>query len=191
MCCNNNFENLQRFRNKRTPLILEKTAQLDEKTGLAYTQFNGPRDRVWWKKGTIVKPTRILPPRKHGQACTAGLYFDVNGRFSNSFSNSFHRVTVKARIQPKDIIGVDSSARIICVVAAKVLQAPDPDQREMRIKFLEPAILRAELCIKDRKPKLQGMQDEMQRWLEEDERQEEAYQQMLAEMTELKKNAGK
>jgi hypothetical protein len=175
MCFENNIDQLNKFRSRKRPITVWKTASVDRTTGRAYTQYNSPRDRVWWTKGATVHPHRILGPRKAKQTCSSGLYFNLK-------RPSGTRTVIKAKVKPKDIIGVNAWGQTICAVAALVVEAPNPD--DMRLEFLKDR-------MKSAQEQRRAREQDMARYLATQEDNEEALQQMLAEAAKLKKLAGK
>ena len=137
MCFANEPDRLAKLRAKKTAITVWKVGQKDHKTGLCYSEYFGKHDRVWWKKGTVVHPHKIRPPIKGRSAAGAGLYFYTDSKHVPIYrgrSRDSDRPVIKARVQPEDIIGVGHDGSQVCVVAAFVLVAPNPDQTKMRVK---------------------------------------------------------
>jgi hypothetical protein len=178
MCFQNNIEQLNKLRNRKRPITLWKTAQLDDKTGLAKTTYCG--HSATWKRGTVVVPHKIRKPLKKGQYCSAGLYFRSAKRLINRYSSD---VVIEATVKPQDIIGVSFDAQSICCVAATVVKAPRQSKTK-RIEWLNTHISKA-------KELLEGRQKDMHKWVKEQETNEEALQQMLDEVEKLRKKTNK
>ena len=173
MCFANSIDNLTKFRDKKKSVIVWKLANLNRKTGLATTWWSD-RDQVVWLKKTTVVPHKIRKPLRDNQSCGPGLYF-----YTKCPSPRSPRRILKARVKPEDIIAVNFDASQLCCVAAFVLDAPDPDQTEMRIKYLNEEIRNARDEFKQQK-------DQIAAWEAIEPERREALQQMLDEAKELK-----
>lgn len=179
MCFTNSFGNLTELRkSKRKFFTVWKICHIDGETGLASTCYRGDIDRVWWKKGKTVVPHEIRKPLGNGDSCEAGLYFYISEDHLPVPMST--EVAIKAKVKPEDIIAVNFDATKLCCVAAHVLQAPNPDQTEMRLKFLRAAVVDARVTFKQRR-------DQIAAWEEDEPEEKEALQNMLDEMKELKK----
>lgn len=185
MCFQNDISGLNEYRAKKRAITVWKYGLADEKTGRVSTHWDGDQDRVWWIKGTVVKPTRIRSPLGRRSICSVGLYFhtrkiDVPLRTGGSFRV---RKLITARVKPEDIIAVSDTAfnggRQICCVAAKVIDAPDPDQRTMRLKWLNQHITKAREERREREATGKF-------WLEEQAEKTECLQRMIAEANGLR-----
>lgn len=179
MCFPNSIDFLNKFRNSKKSFVVWKAAWVDSKTGLATSSYSGDRDLVVWSKKTIVVPSKIRRPLRDKQSCSSGLYFYTSKKslLIRSFGR-MQKVAIKARVKPEDIIAVDYNGSTICCVAAFVLDAPNPDQAKMRIKYLNE-------CIKDAKHVFKRRRDQAKEWEAERPEKEEALQQMLDEVKEL------
>ena len=174
MCFENNINELNKARSQRKSITVWKNTDLDEKTGLAVSHYNHKQnDKVWWKKGTVVKPHKIRQPLKNGEKASAGLYFYT------SKGRAWGEPTVKASVKPKDIIAVQRDGETICAVAATVIDAPNPDPRRQHIKWLNEK-------IREAKDKIEANDRRNKVWMEERDDNIEALEAMLAETKQLK-----
>lgn len=165
MCFTNEPDRLAKLRAKKAAITVWKFVQTDCKTGLCFSQYDGPHDRVWWKKGTVVHPHRIRPPIKGHSDAGSGLYF------YNYPLPRYYEDVIKARVQPEDIIGVNCDGSQVCAVAAFVLTAPNPDPTKMRVRYLNEQIREAKnvflqleeqiAAMPEQREALQQMQDEV------------------------------
>ncbi len=178
MCFTNNPDQLARFRKLKNSIKLWKKGQVDEKTGLVTTSYDdGAGDnRVVWKQGTIVKPHRIRKPLKECTECTAGLYFHTSPDCDDIDYRSGYMVI--ARVKPQDIIAVSDDGKTVCCVAAKVIKAPNPNQRQMRIKFLKESIFEAKNNITFREQETKRIEAEREDY-------EEGLQRLKDELKDL------
>lgn len=167
MCFNNDKIQLDKFRTRKTRFTVWKTGHPNRKTGIVHTSYCGYNDNdVIWKKGTTVKPHAIRKPLKHRQVASAGLYF-----YTEKPIPHYGAFLVTAKINPKDIIAVNEKGTTICVTEAYVVDAPNLDPKEMRIKFLIDA--------------LKNYQESLDRWKKEQETNEEALEHIERELAEL------
>lgn len=191
MCFKNNMHNLNAYRNRKRSVTVWKKASLDSKTGLAITHYNIYEKKpievvVWWKKGTTVYPHKILEPFTCNRTAGAGLYF-YTSRTNDALSHFFFgQLLIKATVKPQDIIAVNCDSSVICCVAAKVLDAPDPDPMEMRLKFLSQRIRYARNELKEHNEQIKEHNEQIEVW---DRGKKEALQQMLDEVKKLEEKS--
>lgn len=182
MCFTNDIDKLNEYRAKKRAITAWKSGSIDEKTGRVITSYHSlpgkvVEDDVCWIKGQVAVPHEIRKPLGKGDSCSAGLYFCIRQKsVSLDTYGPRKKALIKARVNPKDIIAVSFDERQICCVAAKVIEAPNPDQRVMRLKWVNKAITEAREEKRER-------ENSKRLWLEEQEQEEkeEILQQMVAE----------
>lgn len=181
MCIINNKAQLDKFRAKKRPIIGWKKGHINPKTGLVITTgFGFPvKGKAVWKKGTTVKPHRIHKPLGDKCPSTAGLYFYTDEEKIEYAARYSNVGAVKAKICPKDIIAVSDDGKTFCANEAFVLDAPNPNPDEMRTKYLKKRIT---LARNERNVRKSVIKD----WTEEHDAKEEALQQMVDEVEQLK-----
>lgn len=167
MCFINCKKQLDRFRARKRAITAWKNGDIDCATGIVVTEGDGgdPKKRTEWRKGEEIQPHRIRQPLRDGHRPGAGLYFNTRKNCANCFGDA----VVKAKIQPEDIIAVDECGETICCVKATVVDAPNPDQRLMRIKYLRKIMhSSADACkeLQLKQNKLKQKQDEQQEVME-------------------------
>lgn len=172
MSFSNHLEKLNEFRAGKA-IIVWKRGNLDEKTGRLYTRSPFSSERIWWLKGKIVVPDKIMTPRKEGKSAENGLYFDTQK--PDELASFDDEDLIKARVQPKDIIAANFDGTTICAVAAKIIDAPNPNQKWQRIEYLKKQLAGSGVIIQQRDLK-------SQEWAEEREDYLEAQQQIADEL---------
>lgn len=187
MCIRNEINFLNELRRRKRPIIVWKYVLLDAKTGLAQSQRRHDGvDQVVWKKGTIVTPIpkRRLKIVRPGRDSGAGLYFYLSKDSIPSFIglNDPSHPVIKASVRPEDIIAASAAYTPQLVArAAKVLEAPNPDPIQQRIKWLREKLQKANDQLKVRR-------DTMKEWLDEEEMLLESKRHIEDEIKELKGN---
>ncbi len=176
MCFANDPEQLAKFRARLLSFTVYKNGRVNNNTGLIRTSYNlDGKDEVHWIKGKTVHPHQIRKPMKGRRCCTSGLYFYTRKEDLRVYGTG----KVTASVKPKDVIAVSSNGRIICVVAAKVLDAPNPNQKMMRTKYLKKQLA-------DARAREKGNIDQMKIWEDQRDQNNEAMQQMVDELKKLK-----
>lgn len=183
MCFSNDIAQLRNFRKKKRAIAVWKTGRVDEKTGLIVTSYSfDGKDKVVWKLGTVVCPHKIRRPLASESICSAGLYF-FPGEPPERMRGD-ERLII-AKVKPKDIIAVDTCGQTICCVAAKVIEAVNPDQRVRKIEFLTRKIKDAKNSISSTDQQMKEWREEIDDWQETREDQLEGLQNMQDELKKL------